>query len=102
MLPTGATFMSVPKLVSTLLLVAVSPMIFSADPPKDDKLPILTDQAGKEVTLKKWKIVAGTRKLGWLTDKPLAFEMREFGSTTYKEGVTTLIPLSRIGDIKYD
>jgi len=64
--------------------------------------PIITDVGGKDVTLKTWKIVGGIRKLAWLPDKTEAFEVREFGSTTYREGVLTLVPMTTIGSIVYD
>lgn len=76
--------------------------LLADDPPKGDKQPVVVDAGGKEVVLKKWKIVGGTRKLGWLADKPEAFEMREFGSTTFKDGVLTLVPMSRVKSIKYE
>ncbi len=76
--------------------------IFAADPAKDGPQPLITDAGGKEVMLKKWKIVGGLRKLGWLPDKIDAFEMREFGSTTYKDGVLTLVPMSRVESIRYE
>lgn len=82
--------------------IALASGSFAADPPKEGPQPVITDAGGKEVTLKKWKIVGGLRKLGWLPDKIDAFEMREFGSTTYKEGVLTLVPMSRIESIRYE
>ena len=70
---------------------------------KDGKQPTIIDAGGKEVVLRKWKIVGGTRKLGWLPgDKADYFELREFGSTTFKEGVLSFVPMSRIESIKYD
>jgi hypothetical protein len=69
----------------------------------DKKETVVTDANGKEVVLRKWKIVGGTRKLSWLPgDKMEFFEMRELGSTNFKDGVTTFVPMSRIESIKYD
>lgn len=64
--------------------------------------PVVTDQAGKDVTLKKYKIVGGLRKMNWVEGKPEAFEIREFNSTTFKDGILTWVPLSRIESIQYD
>ncbi len=73
------------------------------DNPKENSgAPTLVDPSGKEVVLKKWKIVYGLHKLSWLDGKPEAFEMREFGSTTFKEGVITWIPFKRVEAIRYD
>ena len=74
----------------------------SADPATDGPQPVVTDANGKEIILKKWKIVGGVRTLGWLPKAIDAFEMREFGSTTFKDGVLTLVPLSRIEAIHYE
>jgi hypothetical protein len=89
---------------SALLLAAILALTnagLAADPPADSQ-PVVTDAAGKQFILKKWKIAGGVRKLGWLADKPEAFELREFGSTTFKEGVLTLVPMSRIDSIRYE
>ncbi len=77
-------------------------MQVQAQPKENSKAPILVDASGKELALKKWKIVSGLHKLGWLEGKPAAFEMREFGSTTFKDGVITWIPFKRVEGIRYD
>jgi hypothetical protein len=81
-------------------LLAVAAVV--AQPPAESSSPVVTDAGGKEVILKKWHITGGTRKLAWLADKPECFELRETGSTTFKDGVLTFVPLRRIQSIKYD
>jgi hypothetical protein len=86
----------------------------------DDKTPAggltVIDNAGKEVKVKSWKFLAGTVHLSWLAkanppkkDEPVkvpkgpeALEFRENKSTTYEEGIKTLIPISSIRKIDYD
>ncbi|MFL5340673.1 MAG: hypothetical protein ACJ8F7_11030 [Gemmataceae bacterium] len=84
------------------LLLAVLPFVLAADPPKPPELGTITDAAGKEVVLKKWSLSAGTRKLGWLPGAPEALAFRETNSTTFVEGVVTLIPLDRLASLIYD
>ncbi len=101
----------------------------AADPAKPADAPkaetpalIVIDSAGKEQKVKDWKITTGTRHLSWLAgpapvaDKeaprkvekpgakvgPEALLLRENNSTTYEEGVLTLVPLDRIRAIDYD
>jgi len=82
----------------TAIAVLVLPIIVAADEPN----PIITDSAGKELTLKRWKITGGTRKLSWVEGKPEAFEVRELGSTSFKDGITTLVPMSRVESVVWD
>lgn len=73
---------------------------------------IVIDNAGKEQKLVGWKLVVGTRRLGWLApptdpkDKsprgPEVLEFRDDKSTTFVDGVLTLIPLDRLRAIEYD
>jgi len=89
---------------------------------------LVVDSAGKEQKLKTWKFLAGTRHLSWLAapaaeDQPAAkdeaprkgkrvaarvptgpeaLELREDNSTTFREGILTLVPLDRISKIDYD
>jgi hypothetical protein len=90
------------------------------------------DAAGKEHKLKSWKITQGTRHLAWLApqeapdkgdkgpeakpegpgDKkapkgkpnggPVALELREDNSTTFVNGILTLVPLERLRALEYD
>jgi len=81
-------------------------MLFSWSASGADETPatkaILVDAAGKEVPLAKWTIAFGTRKLSW-TPTPLeVLEVREVNSTTFKEGILTFVPLSRLKAIDYD
>lgn len=68
----------------------------------DATVPVVTDGTGSEFALKKWKIVAGTRNLPWEPGKPDAFELRELGSSTFKDGIVTLVPVSRIQEVSWD
>ena len=77
-------------------------LALAADPPKDDKSPVLVDAGGKEVVLKKWKITGGTKKVAWLADKPECFVVRELGSTSFVDGVQTFIPIQQVQAIRYD
>jgi hypothetical protein len=94
------------------------------DSPAPEGVLVITDAAGKEQKLKAWKFVAGTRHLSWLapggpprdgddkepgrSDKPKppagpeALEFREENSTTFRNGILTLVPLDRLRDIVYD
>ncbi len=75
------------------------------------------DGAGKEIKLKSWKLLAGTWNLSWLADKaappdkkkketagegPQALDFREDKSTSFQNGIRTLVPLSSIRTIDYD
>jgi hypothetical protein len=82
--------------------VAIALLLAATSAFADEPTPIVTDATGKEIALKKWKITGGTRKLSWVDGKPDAFEFRETGSTTFKEGIATLIPLSRLESITWD
>lgn len=65
---------------------------------------------GKEVKLTDWRFTSGTRRFALATDgKPAAkgdgpeyLEFRELKSTTYKNGIFTLVPLTNIKKINYD
>lgn len=73
---------------------------------------VVTDTAGKEVTLENFKMTTGTRRLSWLADSkgttddarkgPLALEIREPHSTTYTKGIVTLIPLTSVQAVRYE
>lgn len=86
-----------PSRLSIVLCVLFCRFVFS-----QEESPTVTDGAGKEFTLKKWKLVAGTRKLSWVDGKPDSFEFRELGSTSYKEGIVTFIPISRLQEVSWD
>lgn len=77
-------------------------LLFNSPAFAQDASPIVIDSSGKELTLKKWKIVAGTRKLPWVEGKPEVFEIRELGSTSFKDGIVTLVSLSRIQEVAWD
>jgi hypothetical protein len=88
--------------IIALLVGFVARAADEAKDPKEQKFPVVTDAGGKEVVLKKWKMVGGTRQLGWIAAKPEVFDVREVGSTTFKDGVTTFVPVSRVQGIKYE
>mgnify|MGYP001017857088 CR=1 FL=1 len=76
-------------------------LVALADEPKSTA-PTITDTAGKEVTPKKWKVSYGLKKLTWAEGKPEVFEMRELHSTTFKDGILTYIPTTRLQRLAYD
>jgi hypothetical protein len=72
---------------------------------------VVVDSAGKEVRLTGVNVTGGVRRLGWLADSkgadeakkgPLAFQLREPHSTTYAQGVVTLVPLASVEAIRYE
>ena len=69
---------------------------------------LVTDNGGKDHTLKTWKFTTDTRRLNWLapkdkpTEGPEALEMRELDSTRFAEGVVTVVPLGRLLTLQYD
>ncbi len=79
-----------------------------------EPMPAVTvlEATGESTPLVNAKFTQGTRRLAWLADPkgttedakkgPLAFELREPGSSTFVQGVVTLIPLSSIESMKYD
>lgn len=106
----------------TALVLAAAAAAPAADPatPAGGTLVVI-DAAGKEQKLTAWHFVSGTRRLGWLAPAapakpgepppegakkapagPEALEFRDDKSTTFVEGVLTLIPLERLRAIDYD
>jgi hypothetical protein len=111
--------------VLTALATAADPV-----PPAPEGTLIIIDAAGREQKLKTWEFVAGTRPLSWLVpaappkvdgdkpkepDKPRegdkapappagpeALAFRDENSTTFVDGVLTLVPLDRIRSIDYE
>jgi hypothetical protein len=68
---------------------------------------VVVDGNGKENKLKPWKFTQGTRRLAWLSkdkpaDAPEALEFRDDNSTSFAEGVVTLIPVNRLREMAYD
>jgi hypothetical protein len=86
---------------------------------------VVVDSSGKEHTLKAWKFLQGTRRLGWLAPReekpaseegkepekgekaegekgPEALQLRAATALTYVEGVLTLIPLDRLHSLEFD
>ena len=96
-------------LVPALLLAVVG--VCAEDKPVQGPL-IVIDSAGKEQKLSGWKLVAGTRRLGWLAGAadpgqktpagPEALEFRDEQSTSFVDGIITFVPLERLRSISYD
>lgn len=90
--------------VSRLVLAA---LVLAAPAPADDPKPVeglvVVDATGKERPLKNGRIVTGTRKIPWHEGGPAeALSFRETDSTTYRDGVLTLVPLNRLESLTYD
>ncbi len=84
----------------SLCSILLGTLVLLAD--EAPKSPTIVDPSGKEVTLNKWKLTSGTRKLTFVDGKPEVFDIREVGSTSYKLGISTYIPVSRVKGIEYD
>jgi hypothetical protein len=100
-------------------LVLLGAFALAADPPAASNL-VIVDAAGKEQKLKSWKLVGGTRPLGWLAPAaapreakpgekpqpadagPVAIEFRDENSTTLVEGVLTLLVPEHLKALEYD
>jgi hypothetical protein len=80
--------------------------------PKDGKDPyllVIPPTGAKEVKLADWRFTHGTRRLALGKDAPAKgkggpeyLEFREEKSTTYQNGIVTLVPLASIRKIDYD
>jgi hypothetical protein len=78
-----------------------------ADPPL-----VILDANGKEVKLPTWHFTAGTRRVPGLDGDvpkpppwpggPQYLEFREERSTTYKDGILTLVPVKALRQLDYD
>jgi hypothetical protein len=86
-----------------------------ADTAQDGGPLVVIDNVGKEMKLKTWKLTNGTRRLAWLgaaakeadppkgkPTGPEALEFREENSTTFKEGILTLVPVDRLRELEFD
>jgi len=72
----------------------------------------VTDSEGAEVKVSALKFGTGTHRLAWLADPdgatedakkgPLAVEIREPHSTTFKQGIVTYVPVESVESIRYD
>ena len=80
---------------------------------KDSPLFVVPPTGGKEVKLTQWRFILGTRHLSLPGDPPVKsqpekptgleyLEFREDKSTTYQNGILTLVPLTSIRKIDYD
>ncbi|MBI2806748.1 MAG: hypothetical protein HYX68_17350 [Planctomycetes bacterium] len=102
------------RLSISLLLLALSPLANPCEaggkdkktPAKEDKkdyLFVVPPAGGKEVKLVDWRFTLGTRKFSLSeTPGPEYLEIREEKSTTYRNGILTLIPLNSVKKITYD
>jgi hypothetical protein len=78
----------------------------------DPTAATVTDGEGKELKVAALKFGAGAHRLAFLADPagasddakkgPLALELREPLSTTYKVGVVTYVPLASVESVRYD
>jgi hypothetical protein len=90
-----------------LMKIFASGIILGAEP-----AITITDAAGETTALKSAKFTFGTRRLAWKAEKsgatddqklgPLVLEFREINSTTFAEGILTLVPASSVASLKYD
>jgi hypothetical protein len=118
--------MNVRVILAVALGVVCATLAAGRHAPSPDMPPILViDAAGKEQKLKSWKFTIGVRHLTWLApapppkpagdaDKdqkprprgilpgPEALEFREDNSTTFVDGVLTIVPLDRLRALDYD
>lgn len=94
-----------------VLLLALPATAQEGGQPTGDKGSFLIDAGGKEVPLKSWKFVRGTRRLPGLDGKvqakgpasgPEYLEFREDNSTTFKDGILTLVPTAILRRLDYD
>jgi hypothetical protein len=90
------------RTVACLLPALLAAVALAADEPKPAGGAVLVDGAGKEIKLEKWKFAAGTRKLAWAEGEPEVLEFREINSTGFRDGVLTLVPVSRVKSLAYD
>jgi len=73
--------------------------------PSADSSLLILDAQRKEVKLKGWHLTAGVRKLpvdGGTKKGPDYLEFREDNSTTYQNGILTLVPIGSLRKIDYD
>ena len=90
-----------------LALVGIAPA-GDQKPPKNgeaDAPLLILDAQRKEVKLKGWHLTAGVRKLpidGDAKKGPDYLEFREDTSTTYQNGILTLVPVGSVRKIDYD
>ena len=101
-------------------LIAIAAVAEDPKAPEAGTL-IVVDSTGKEVKLKSWTFSQGTDHLSWLAKEPPpppdkapkgpktapkigpeAFTFREENSTTFKDGVMTLVPVDRVRSVEYD
>jgi hypothetical protein len=109
-MPCGSLFLAL------LFMLSVSSWIAPASAGDKDKagknedknkyLMVLPPAGGKEVKLVDYRFTLGTRRLALNGDAkskgPEYLEFREEKSTTYKNGIYTLIPLASLKKIAYD
>ncbi|MFN4258101.1 MAG: hypothetical protein ACK4RK_02310 [Gemmataceae bacterium] len=107
--------------VLSLGLGLLADRIAAGEPPAPEaRQLIIIDAQGKEQKVKSWQFTQGTRRLAWLAPAvapvkpddpkaapktvagPEALVFREENSTTFVEGIETLIPLDRLRSITFD
>jgi len=95
-----------------LLAIVASAALFAGQrgPAQQKSTPSITviDANGKEIPLKSWRFTGGTLRLPAIdtaSDKntgPECLAFREDKSTTFQDGILTLVPVSSIRAIDYD
>ena len=93
-------------------LVLAGGLTGASSAPDTPSVATVTDSEGAEVKLSALKFGTGTRRLAWMADPggatedakkgPLAIEIREPHSTTFKQGIVTYVPVESVESIKYD
>jgi hypothetical protein len=115
---------SLPLLACGLAWALAGPLTAGGAGKKSGGVLVVIDHAGKEVKLSAWKFLSGTRRLSWLAPAgkakakgpkggeeggddetpagPEALELREENSTTFQNGILTLVPVAGLKKIAYD
>src|SRR5262249_1551877 len=101
--------LSLPLLACGLASARAVPLPAGGAGKKAGGVLVVIDHAGKEVKLSNWKFLSGTRRLSWLAPAgkakakaeeggedevpagPEALALREENSTTFQNGVLTLV-----------
>jgi hypothetical protein len=103
-----------------LIGLVLTALVSAQEPEKKEETKglVVVDKDGQETFLKKWRFSLGTRPLALHTEAlkapekkgppvkvpegPLYLEFREDNSTTFKDGILTLVPIASVRKIDYD
>jgi hypothetical protein len=90
-------------LVFVTFTLALAGRTAPAGDKKSDAALIVLDATGKEVKLKGWQLTSGVRRLPVDGSKgPEYLEFREEHSTTYENGILTLLPITSVRKLDYN